>query len=100
MAEYIEREAVKNVLRRYFDTPNVQLNTKFSGGMRVAIRRCIESVDNVATADVVDVKTLEAWLYEIAMNNTQNPLCAACEALISRLDGLRAFAKERGRDHG
>lgn len=37
----------------------------------------------------------EKRLYEIAMNNADTPLCDACEEIISRLDGLRAFAKER-----
>lgn len=45
--------------------------------------------------DAVEVKTLEAWLYEIAMNNTNNYLCEACEEIIRRLDGLRVFAGER-----
>lgn len=47
------------------------------------------------TVDAVEIKTLEAWLYEIAMNNTNNTLCGACEEIIRRLDGLRVFARER-----
>jgi hypothetical protein len=43
----------------------------------------------------VDKKTLEAWLYEIATNNTNNYLCNACEEIIRRLDGLLVFARER-----
>ena len=45
--------------------------------------------------DAVFVETIEAWLYQIAMNNTDNYLCSACEEIISRLDGLRTFAKEK-----
>ena len=52
-----------------------------------------------SAADVVEVKTLEAWLYEIAMNNTNTYLCDACEEIISRLDGLRVFAKELRSHH-
>ena len=45
--------------------------------------------------DAVEVDALKAWLYEIAMNNVDNYLCEACEEIISRLDGLRVFARER-----
>lgn len=47
------------------------------------------------TVDAVEVDALKAWLYEIAMNNVDNYLCEACEEIISRLDGLRVFARER-----
>lgn len=46
------------------------------------------------TLDVVSVAHLEKWLYEIAMNNSDNYLSGACEEIISRLDGLRRFSKE------
>lgn len=46
------------------------------------------------TVDAVEVDAIQAWLYEIAMNNTGN-VSRVCEELISRLDGLRVFAKER-----
>lgn len=52
-------------------------------------------VRKAPAVDAVEVEALEAWLYEIAMNNTGHPLCDACEEIISRLDGLRLFAKER-----
>lgn len=45
--------------------------------------------------DAVEVEALKAWLYELAMNNTNNYLGDACEEIISRLDGLRVFARER-----
>ena len=54
---------------------------------------------HLPTIDAVEVKTLEAWLYEIATNNTNTYLCDACEEIISRLDGLRVFAKERRSHH-
>lgn len=53
-----------------------------------------QMVDNATTVDAVEVDAIQAWLYEIAMNNTGN-VSRVCEELISRLDGLRVFAKER-----
>lgn len=52
------------------------------------------------TADVVEVKTIKAWLYEMAINNVgcDGDFSKACEDIISRIDGLRNFAKERGGD--
>lgn len=51
-------------------------------------------------ADFVEIKTIRAWLYEIAINNVgcvlDGDFSNACEEIISRLDGLRNFAKERG----
>ena len=50
-------------------------------------------------ADVVEVKTVKAWLYEMAINNVgcviDGDFSNACEEIIARLDGLRNFAKER-----
>lgn len=56
-------------------------------------------IDEAPTVDAVEVDAVRAWLYEIAMNNVNNPVCDACEEIISRLDGLRLFAKER-KDYG
>lgn len=53
-------------------------------------------VNDAPTVDAVEVDALKAWLYEIAMNNVDNFLCEACEEIISRLDGLRVFAREKG----
>lgn len=47
------------------------------------------------SVDAVPMDALEAWLYEIAMNNTDNTLGGACEEIIRRLDGLRSFVRER-----
>ncbi len=52
-------------------------------------------VESVPSVDAVEVDVLKAWLYEIAMNNTDNYLGDACEEIISRLGGLRVFARER-----
>lgn len=59
---------------------------------RMAVNRVLDAAPE---ADAIPVKVLEAWLYEIAMNNTDNTLGGACEEIIRRLDGLRTFAKER-----
>ena len=57
-------------------------------------RYCV--IGTAPTVDAVLVDDIEAWLYQIAMNNTDNTLGVACEEIISRLDGLRRFSKERG----
>ena len=62
----------------------------------IFFRMAVNSVlDAAPEADAVPIKVLEAWLYEIAMNNTKNTLGSACEEIIRRLDGLRMFTKER-----
>ena len=55
-------------------------------------------IKNAPTVDAVEVAALKMWLYEIAMNNSDNYLGDACEVLIARLDGLREFARERRND--
>ena len=53
----------------------------------------------VETADVVEIETIKSWLYEIAINNVgcvlDGDFSNACEEIISRLDGLRNFSKDR-----
>ena len=55
-------------------------------------------------ADVVEVETIKAWLYEMAINNVgcviNGDFSNACEEIIARLDGLRNFAKERSEGDG
>ena len=59
-------------------------------------------IDRCNTVDSVEIKTIEAWLYEIALNNVgvkfDGDFSKACEVIISRLDGLRTFARERIED--
>ena len=55
----------------------------------------IDILSDMPTVDAVEVAALKMWLYEIAMNNSDNYLGDACEVLIARLDGLREFARER-----
>lgn len=49
--------------------------------------------------DFVEVETIKDWLYEMAINNVgcvlDGDFSNACEEIISRLDGLRSFARER-----
>ncbi len=52
-------------------------------------------VDQCMAVDAVEVKTLEAWLYQIALNNVGTDFGEACEEIIDRLEGLRVFARER-----
>lgn len=82
--EYIEREALilrlKNRLGIY---PGCVKN----------------AIVNAPAADVVEISVLNEWLYEIAINNVgvaiEGDFSTACEEIIARLDGLRAFARER-----
>ncbi len=59
-------------------------------------------IEDTPTADVVEIETLRSWLYLIATNNVgcdiKMNLSEACEDIISRLDGLRMFAKERNEE--
>lgn len=45
----------------------------------------------------VEVDVIRKWLYQIAMNNVGSPslLSASCVEIISRLDGLVTYARER-----
>ena len=95
MADLIDRAALKEVLTRYYNAPHVNNGSNVAAGMRIAIRGCLEMLDNETAVDAVEVEVLKAWLYEIAMNNADNYLGDACEEIISRLDGLRVFARER-----
>ena len=56
----------------------------------------VNLLDTLPKVDAVPVADIEAWLYQIAMNNTGTHLSFSCEEIISRLDGLRQFSKERG----
>lgn len=62
----------------------------------------LDSIDAQPTADVVEVDTIKAWLYEMAINNVgcDGDFSKACEEIISRIDGLRNFAKERSEGDG
>lgn len=53
-------------------------------------------LDRIKAVDAVPIADIEACLYEMAMNNTDNTLGVTCEEIIRRLDGLRKFSRERG----
>lgn len=57
------------------------------------------NLSKIPTADVAEVETVKAWLYEMAINNVgcviDGDFSKACEEIILRLDGLKNFAKER-----
>ncbi len=63
------------------------------------IATAITEIEDAPTVDAVEVDAIQAWLYEIAMNNTGD-VSRVCEELISRLDGLRVFAEERRTNEG
>lgn len=80
MAEYIEREALIDDLNHFApEHYNALINML---------------IEKQPAADVVEVETLEAWLYKMAMNNDVY-FADVCEEIISRLDGLRYFQRER-----
>lgn len=49
--------------------------------------------------DAIEIETIKSWLYEMAINNVgcaiDGDFSVACEEIISRLDGLRKFAREQ-----
>lgn len=65
----------------------------------ITITGLIKSLQEAPAVDAVEVETIKAWLYEIAGNNLrtekERQFSEFCEELISRLDGLRNFARER-----
>lgn len=92
-------------MARYIDAE--RLKRTFASGIRVYDGMCkiadvMKNIENEPTADVVEIETLRSWLYSIATNNMgcdiKMTLSEACEDIISRLDGLRMFAKEKGGD--
>lgn len=61
--EYIEREALKEIFERYLNAPHVQIRSTAAEGMRLAIKSCIELLDNKTAADVAPVVHGE-WRWE------------------------------------
>lgn len=90
MARYIDADKLK---RQYG-----YLDTGLTGIMPIEFVDA-DDVEKAPTADIVEVETIKAWLYEIAINNVgciiDGDFSNACEEIIARLDGLRNFAKER-----
>ena len=89
---YIERKQVLELIA------NIMQDCKV-GHKHRALNR---NIKQIPTADVVEVETIKAWLYEIAINNVgcDGDFSNACEEIIARIDGLRNFAKERSEGDG
>lgn len=91
MARYIDADKLTDKLEELqFNSPVMTPVMK--------IYNVIEIVEDQPTADVVEVETIKAWLYKIAINNVgyviDGDFSDACEEIISRLYGLRNFVKE------
>lgn len=75
---------------------------QYWNGYTDALDRVEEALEYFPEVDAVMLSDLEAWLYEIAMNNVgekfDGDFSDAVEEIISRLDGLRVFAEERRTD--
>lgn len=88
MDEYIRKE---NALRVISD---VLFETDPDGKEQLVALKCSRLVRELPAADVVPIETLKKWLWEVALNNSDNYLGDACEELVSRLDGLRRYVKD------
>lgn len=86
---------IKKINHYYNNSPFPHPGTTWTRGLELAVGLIL----NEPTVDAVEMKTLEAWLYQIAMNNIGTDFGEAVEEIIDRLDGLRVFAKER-KDNG
>ena len=80
---------------------DAKLYTDYDTMAQKLISRCYRR----QSEDMVDIATIKKWLYQIAINNVGYVLdgdCStACEEIISRLDGLKRFAKDmKGADDG
>jgi len=61
MAEYIEREALKETLERYYCAPHVHVvGSGISTGLEMGIKGCLSLLDNAPAADVVEVVRCKA----------------------------------------
>lgn len=99
MAEYKKAEEIVKNMTKKFDKNYGDTTIK---GIRDVFNMCVNCINQTPTADVVEVETIKAWLYEMAINNVgcDGDFSKACEEIISRLDGLRNFAKERSEGDG
>ena len=100
MPRYIDADALQSKLQRNADLYK-GCNDADMRARRDEALNAVAFVVNAPTADVVEIETLKAWLYEIAMNNVGcnvDDFASACEEIALRLDGLRAFARERRND--
>lgn len=93
MARYIDADAAIKYLEKHKEI--AKKNYFILSANEDSIIKFLQ--EKCPTADVVEVETIKSWLYSIAINNVNNngDFSDACEEIISRLDGLRRFAKER-----
>lgn len=93
MGEYIDKEKLLKYLEET-NTSDEWIVNQYNADWIYSF------IESQPTADVVEVETIKAWLYEMAINNVgcaiDGDFSNACEEIIARLDGLRKFAKERG----
>lgn len=96
MARYIDADAAIEYLEKHKEI--AKKNCFILSANEDSIIKFLQ--EKCPTADVVEVETIKSWLYSIAINNVNNngDFSDACEEIISRLDGLRRFAKERSRN--
>ena len=84
MTEYIKKDAALEVLQ----TPELFGVTP----------KHLELIKNLPAADVVPIEALKKWLWEVALNNSNNYLGNGCAEFVSRLDGLRRFVEDGSAD--
>lgn len=51
----IDANALKDVFMRYYNSPHVNTASSIAQGMRIAIKTCMELIDNETTVDAVKV---------------------------------------------
>ena len=88
MDEYIRKEDALRVASDVF------FETDPEGKEQLVALKCSHLIRELPAADVVPVEALKNWLWKVALNNSDNYLGDACAELVSRLDGLRRYAKE------
>ena len=86
-------------MAKYIDAEKIPNDSFFNGLTDKEKAKVLQWFLQAPTADVVEVETIKSWLYEMAINNVgyviDGDFSTACEEIISRLDGLRNFARER-----
>lgn len=98
-------------MARYIDGDRLrELIASFTGmftdeGFVIDYHAVLRAIDNAPTVDnvpksedMVSIRMLKKWLYSIAINNVgcvfDGDFSDACGEIISRLDGLKRYAKD------
>jgi hypothetical protein len=87
----------------YKDVQPLEVVMYKSGGKEfdAGVDYILNRLDALPLADVVEIEVLKKWLYEMAIHNVGTPVVDfsyACEDIISRLEGLRNFARDRSHE--